>query len=52
VRDALGCFPGARPAALRPARDGAPDGAPAGGALSIAVAQGAIGTLTVAYDPA
>jgi hypothetical protein len=48
VRDALGCYWRARPDALRPAWDVAP----AEGTLTVAVAGGAIATLTLDYDPA
>jgi hypothetical protein len=48
MRDALGCYWRARPDGLRPAQDMAPGE----GTLTVAVAQGAIATLTVAYDPA
>jgi hypothetical protein len=48
VRDALGCYWRARPDASPPAWDVAP----ADGTLAIAVAGGAIASLTIVYDPA
>jgi hypothetical protein len=48
LRDALGCYWRARPDGLRPAWDVAPGE----GTLTVAVAGGAIATLTIVYDPA